>query len=418
MPISLDTVSEKIFNILKGFGHQVKSFDTKGNLVIDPSKASRFAIESPNILVRLNKDKNELFLATSEDLSESDLRPMLKDLANNYLLDFDFKIFDKKLKPKGEQIDIKRNSELEMADVMEASLGKMTGSSKTSYQPLKDVTVVVRHKNAVNEEIRGARSRNIHSILIRRGEEVFKLPENNLSAARAMARHLYNGGEVFDEQGQTINKMAEDFRQLREFVRYVNSSKLVNEENKEYVDLAIENINSIRNTFKRLTGVKTYATAVESLKDYSTTEVLQDDLDLESKFTETHFDDKVANVMDNLKSLVNKKKSFESKIVKAIESETFKNLKNKLQESDLVDFATPHDKLGFQVSQLGYSASDPVLSNYLHSISNKLSNGGHLDQFEYGTIKSCLLSANQNIHKSAPVDVAETYEAFLNQYTD
>lgn len=418
MPISLDVVSEKIFNILKGHGFSVQSFDPDGNLVIDPSKGTRFAVESPNVIVRLNKDKNEIYLATSEDLSEHDVRPMLKDLAQDYLLDFDYKIFDKKLKPKGEQIDIKKNSELEMADVMEASLGRMTGSSKTSYQPLENVKIVVRHKKAVNEEVRGSRSRNIHSIFVQRGDERFKMAENNLAAARAMARHLYNGGEVYDQQGQTISEMAKDYRQLREFLRYINSSKLVNEDNQEYVTLAIENVQNIRDSFKRLAGAKSYAFAIEDIKQFEKAEVLEDDIDLESKFTETHFDDKVATVMDSLKSLVGKRKTFETKIVKAIELESFAELKNNLQESDLVDFATPHAKLGFQVSQLGHSANDPVLSNYLQSISSKLSSGGQLNQFEYGTIKSCLLTANQNVQKTAPVDVAETYEAFLNQYTD
>jgi hypothetical protein len=305
-----------------------------------------------------------------------------------------------------------------MAEVMEANYGKMTGSTKSSYQALENIKLIVRHKKAVNEEVRGARSRNIHSVLIQRGEEKFKMAENNLQAARAMARHLYNGGEVYDQQGTTISKMAEDYRQLREFVRYVKNSKLVNESNQEYVDLAIENINDIRTTFKKLSGVKTYANTIESISDYNNVEILEDDIDLESKFTETHFDNKVSNVMDNLKTLVNKKKSFESKIVSAIESESFATLKDKLQESDLVDFASPHARLGHQVSQLGYSASDPVLSNYLQSISSKLSSGGDLNQFEYGTIKSCLLSANSNSKKALPVDVAETYEAFLNQFTD
>jgi hypothetical protein len=342
---------------------------------------------------------------------------MIKDLAQDYLLNFDYRLFDKKIKPKGENLDIAKNAEKDMADVMEASLGRMTGSTKTSYQPLDNVKVVVRHKKPVDEEVRGSRSRNIHSIFIQRGDERFKMAENNLSAARAMARHLYNGGEMYDTIGEAITTMAQDYRQLREFVRYVKSSKLVNETNEEYVSLALENIGEIKNTFKRLSGVKTYANAIESIEDYGSVEMLEDDLDLESKFTETHFDDKVANVMDNLKTLANRRKSFESKIVKAIESETFTDVKDRLQESDLVDFATPQAKLSHQVSQLGYSAKDDTLANYLHSISSKLNDGGQLSQFEYGAIKSCLLSANQNVQKTAPVDVAETYEAFLDQFT-
>jgi hypothetical protein len=303
--------------------------------------------------------------------------------------------------------------------VTEASLGKMTGSRKSSYQPLADnVKIIVRHNKDVNEEVRGARSRNIHSILIQRGEEKFKMAENNLSAARAMARHLHNGGETFDEIGESITEMTREFKKLKEFVNYVKKSNLVNETNEEFVTMAMENIGNIKNNLKRLSGVKTYANAVESVLSYNNVEILQDDLDLESKFTETHFDDKVANVMDSLKAMTSRKQSFESKIVKAIESETFANVKNLLKEDDIVDFDTPHGKLGHQVSQLGYTAQDNTLSNYLHSISSKISAGGQLNQFEYGTIKSCLLSAGQHNVQNAPVDVQESYEAFLDQFVE
>ena len=89
----------------------------------------------------------------------------------------------------------------------------------------------------------------------------------------------------------------------------------------------MENINIIKNTFKRLSGVKSYANAVESVHNYNNIEILEDDLDLESKFTETHFDDKVANAMENLKAMTSRQRSFESKIMKAIELETLRELK-------------------------------------------------------------------------------------------
>jgi hypothetical protein len=242
------------------------------------------------------------------------------------------------------------------------------------------------------------------------------MAENNLSAARAMARHLHNGGETFDEIGESITEMSREFKKLKEFIQYVRKAKLVNEANEEFVTMAMENINDIKTNLKRLSGVKTYANAVESVLGYNNVEILQDNLDLESKFTETHFDDKVANVMDSLKAMSSRKKSFENKIVKAIESETFANIKDLLSENDIVDFETPHGKLGHQVSQLGYSAQDNTLSNYLHSISSKISAGGQLNQFEYGTIKSCLLGAGQHNVQSAPMNVEESYEAFMDRF--
>ena len=686
MATNFKDISEKVFNLLKGHGFDIKTFDKDGKIVIDPQEGTRFVSDEPNILVRIDDMEKEISLQTSEDFADHNLRNLLKELAQDSLLSFDFRVFDKQLKPKGEEIDVARRQEIDMNEelnllrrlsgleentkeeetlnenpaligarllgqilrqgakrpitttiavdavddgqldttvgaikwlgskvgnaftpealkkagpiiakygipaagvlaaiyggkkladyvagkrdqglsvsqnqqtvnasvdleekkiiniktsvgimpgyedrkplnqqdyynwtmkndksqpkpnivsqrhanyladfedyalieagdkpwvpyskshqadldkkiadaeldkeamrgrpqidkdesdferfmrhikpvrkaqsrdkmkgeaVTEASLGKMTGSRKSSYQPLADnVKIIVRHNKDVNEEVRGARSRNIHSILIQRGEEKFKMAENNLSAARAMARHLHNGGETFDEIGESITEMSREFKKLKEFIQYVRKAKLVNEANEEFVTMAMENINDIKTNLKRLSGVKSYANAVESVLSYNNVEILQDNLDLESKFTETHFDDKVANVMDSLKAMSSRKKSFENKIVKAIQSETFANIKDLLSENDIVDFETPHGKLGHQVSQLGYSAQDNTLANYLHGISGKISAGGQLNQFEYGTIKSCLLSAGQHNVKTAPVDVEESYEAFIDQFVE
>ena len=612
--MNIKLVAEKTFNLLKGFGYEVSSYNKEGDLVIDPMEATRFAVESPNILVRIDPLDKHLSLKTGTPGEAIEkIRPMLKELAQDYLLDFDYSVFDKQIKPKGEKLDVAKKSkeedimseemeilrklaglqenplldppgskfkfgqdrgeklpasgsdtqtmvsnammdvaeflvkltdlkdkkqlkgpnnepitklepgalakayemyksgretnpvaayaqamatvrmgymsgdfsEAESVDnllspdarnsftkytdevkknygqegfeyysdmwheikkqrgtkanageayrmtvqkfagkeltkplsVTEASLGRMTGSRKSSYQPLADsVKIIVRHNKDVNEEVRGARSRNIHSILIQRGEEKFKMAENNLQAARAMARHLHNGGETFDEIGEAITDMSKEFGKLKEFIGYVRKAKLVNEENQEFVTLAMENINNIKTTFKRLSGVKSYANAVESVKDYNNVELLQDDIDLESKFTETHFDDKVANAMDSLKAMTSRRKSFENKITTAIESESFAGLKDVLAEDDLLEFESINQQLSHKVSSLGNTAKDETLGNYLHSISNKLNAGGQLSQFEYGAVKSCLLSAGQHNVQNAPMSIEESYEAFMDRF--
>lgn len=303
-----------------------------------------------------------------------------------------------------------------MADVMEG-FGTMTGSSKTSYQGLDNVKLVVKHRSPVNEESRGARSRNIHSIYVQRGEERFKMAENNLKAARAMARHLNMGGEVFDQVGSAITEMAAEQRKLSEFARYVTKRGLVNETNEEYVSLAKENIDNIKTTLDRLAGVKSYANAVESLEDMANVEILEDDIDLESKFTETHFDDKVSNAMDSLKRSMSRRNAYESAIRKAIAKEDFSNLKNMLHENDAVDFATPHAKLSYQVSQLGAAAQNETLRNHLNGISQRIASGQHLGAFEYDTIKSCLFSAKEaRVKEPATESVEEAYTKFIESF--
>lgn len=416
MAVNTDLLAEKIFNLLKGKGYVVKSFNKSGKLVVNPQEATRFAVGDPNLLVRLDPGMQQISLAVGENVEHDSLRGNLKELANDFLLTFDFRIFNKTIRPKAEKIDISQSSEIDMADVMEG-FGTMTGSSKTSYQGLDNVKIVVKHKKPVNEEIRGARSRNIHSIFIQRGEERFKMAENNLAAARAMARHVQKGGEMFDGIGTNITEMASEYRKLQEFVRYVKSANLVNESNEEIYTIALENISSIRNTFKKLAGTKTYANTVNEVEHRNSVEILEDNIDLESKFTETHFDDRVSSVVDSIKHAMARRITFESRIQDAITKESFSGLKDLISENDTLDFTSPHAKLGHQVGQMSLASKDAMLGSYLNGISKKLNGGSSLSQFEYSTIKSCLLSANEPRTISSVAESAESkYEKFMEQF--
>ena len=241
--------------------------------------------------------------------------------------------------------------------IVEASLGSMSGSIKTSNQPLGGTKIIVKHTKAVNEEVRGSRSRNIQKIFIEHNEERFLFPSKNLNGARAMARHLYNGGVMHDTIGESIIAMTKELKTLKEFANYVKKQGLINEENNDYVELAKQHIKTIKETFKKLSGVKTYSKAVESLKDMNNVEVVNE-VNLEDHFTETHYDDKVGNAHETLSKLVNRQSAFESMIMQTIESENFAGVKELISEEPL-DFATQEAKLGHQVQQLSSTAKNP-----------------------------------------------------------
>ena len=156
------------------------TFDESGDS-IDPT--TRF-VKQTNILVRLDKGIETISLAVNEKATVDDLRGNLKELANDFLMNFDYRIFGKQLQPKSEQIDVAKNtSESIMADITEG-FGPITGSAKTSYQPLDNVKLILKHKKGVSEEVRGARSRNIHIIYNEVRKDLnyrnkFKSPESN-----------------------------------------------------------------------------------------------------------------------------------------------------------------------------------------------------------------------------------------------
>ena len=530
MAISVKTVADKVFNLLKGYGYEVDTFDKVGEVVGDPAEAIRFFVEDPNLLVTLNVPKEEIRLSVTENSGDTDtLRSQLSNIARDHLMTLDFRLFGKTLKPASDSVNVaKENSmkeaqedkkynifvdgdkgttkdghnyraveddqdysqylkvfygdgkyfriyydsrvtggkaggydprEIETNDpraekvfadlpedffdkygsegehgiediidmikkedknesINEATLGSSYGSLKTSYQPLDNVKLVVKHTKPVNEEIRGSRSRNISKIFIQANEERFLFPSKNLQGARAMARHIYNGGVMHDAIGESIVQMCKDIKTLREFVRYVSSKGLVNEANNEYVTLAKEHIENIRTTFKRVAGSKSYSKAVESLNEYDNIEIVNE-VNLEDHFTETHFDNKVGNAHETLSKLVNKKSAFESYIMNAIESETFEGAKEVIEEEPL-EFANPHSKLGYQVSQLSTVVGNQRLANYLGSIGSKLSDGGSLDPMEYRAVKASLLSAQQPTNVAMAEDLAENkskeYEKFIDSF--
>ena len=393
----------------------VKSYDRDGNLVLDAGQATRFAVPEPNILVRYDQDTQTIRLKSTTDVEDEVTRTMLKNLANDNLLNFDYRKFEKKLSPKGEQSDIEKNKEQDVNDVMEG-FGTMTGTSKSSYQTLENVKIVVKHSKPVNEESRGSRSRNINSIYIRRGGEQFKMNENNLKAARAMARHIQEGGEMHDSVGKAISEMATEYRQLSEFVRYVRRSGLVNEANQNYVELATDNIIHIRETFDRMAKLKTYATESENILARSQSEMLGEEEEFRSAFTETHFDDRVGAAMQSIHRAMGRQAAYESHIETAIANESFGDLQHMVLESDLIEYESPKAQLGHYINQLSQCCEDNQLGAFLKTCGSKISEDTELSEFEMKSVKSCLSQAQTESVEVTATDHQEVYESFINKF--
>ena len=71
MAISVKTVADRVFNLLKGYGYEVDTFDKDGETVGDPADAIRFFVETPNLLVTLNVASEEIRFSASENTDET-----------------------------------------------------------------------------------------------------------------------------------------------------------------------------------------------------------------------------------------------------------------------------------------------------------------------------------------------------------
>jgi len=92
MAVDYNTVSEKLFKVLKGHGYSVQMFDNnEGKEIIDPQQARFFYIKNPNIMVNLDQDNAEIKMhkgPTSVENIEKSIQSV-RNLARDNLLDFD-----------------------------------------------------------------------------------------------------------------------------------------------------------------------------------------------------------------------------------------------------------------------------------------------------------------------------------------
>lgn len=308
MAVNIDKIAEKTMKIIQGLGLQPKMYDSSnGKAVADPLKARYFYVESPNIMVFVDAGNQELNVDLGEDTDLDDpqvkkLVDMLKDTARSNLIDFNTKSFGKHIEPKNYAYKIEQNKETEMSDVFNEGISPLEGSSRTSRQTLENARIIVKHRKPVNEESRGSRSRNISAIFIENGEgERFKYPFKHLNGARAMARHVANGGVPSDMVGEAIVEHSSNLSKLKEFMNVVNKQGLVNESNRSIVANVKQKMESIKESIKRIQGAKGYAAFVESMalnEKSDEAEITEDTVnDYVSKFTKSTFEESLKDIL-------------------------------------------------------------------------------------------------------------------------
>lgn len=186
------------------------------------------------------------------------------------------------------------------------------GTSRTSYVPfesLERTRLIIRHKKKVDENIPGARSRNIASLFIENASgERFKYPFNHLSGAKAMQVHVANGGVPHDSVGQEIIGLSEQIAQLASFKHYVYKEDLMNGDTNHIVDRANLKLQSLKELMNKLQKQHHY----EAFKNDIQTKDIDDEpimdeatmREYREKFTVKNFKEDIASVFPLLYSIM------------------------------------------------------------------------------------------------------------------
>ena len=326
MAVDYNTVSEKLFKVLKGQGYSVQMFDdNEGMEISDPTRARFFYVKSPNIMVNIDQKNGEIKMHKGPESVDSINKSIqsIKNLAKNNLLDFDLREFGREIKPKNYTFRLNTNT---MKDITTESYTTLAGTTKTSSQNLEGAKLLIKHRNPVNEEIPGSRSRNIKALYIENAEgERFKYPFIHLNGARAMTRHVQSGGNPYDEIGQSIVNISEQLSKIREVTNIVRRSPNMLEQASSIYNSLLAKQDKLRETMKRLTTSTGYDEYVENFSVNSVSEVSQDALNkIKEKFTVSNIDSRLVELLPMIHQIHEEEMENLEGLVQRIQSELSK----------------------------------------------------------------------------------------------
>ena len=392
MAVNIETVANKIFKVIKGSGHEVKMYDSAtGNETVDPNTSRYFYVKMPNYMVHLDPDNSEIKLHQGAEKTDEKVKGIInniKHIAKSYMLDFDHRIFGKELTPKNYAFKIDQNrNERDMSELQTEGYTPLQGSTKTSEQKLEGVKVIVRHNKAVDENSRGARSRNIQGIFVETSEgERFKYPHIHLNGARAMARHVHAGGKPHDEVGEAIVNLSDQLAKLKEVTKFARRFSQVQEQAADVLPLVDNKVADIKKTIHKLTTASGYADFKENYKASETVEPSIEALEeLKGKFTVTKFDEKIGEVLPLLQSLVDEAKQEQDNSSKAIADRIMAKIRagdeiamhqpNATQQEydpeKVGSFTNKDAKIAYRLSDLAAKIKDDEMSVFLARLSDK-----------------------------------------------
>ena len=285
---TLNIVAKELFNKIRGRFPSVTIGDGEGNVTTTPEQARFYdfdfisegravgkvsiSLEDKAVSVVYNQG-----LVTNEDsITKESWYNFLKELrqfAKKRMLNFDTRDINKSNLNRRDYKFL-ANNRIEEKTMSE---GKLYGTSRLSYQDFDGARLVLRHSQAVNQERAAGRTQNVESIYIESAEgERFKYPYKHINGARAMARHVAEGGNAYDDFGKHIVGLSEELSKLKKFKNYMGRSNVMAESLAGYVDVVKERLSTVKKTIESLQKKAYYTEAFENFEQTEVTEVPQD----------------------------------------------------------------------------------------------------------------------------------------------
>ena len=277
---NLETIADELFNKIRGRFPSITVGNESAEITNKPKEARFFEFDfASGKKVSVSIDENALTVMYGQDLFSEDEHvlkskwfDLLKELrvfAKKRMLNFDTRDITKS------NLD-KRDYEY-LSTEKQMSESKMYGTSRTSYQDIGSARLIVKHAGPVNHENAAGRTQNVHSIYIESADgERFKYPLRHMNGARAMAMHVSEGGNAYDDFGKHIVGLSEEMNKLRKFKTYMNRSSVMAEGLAGYMDVVNERLATVKKTVESLQRKTYYKEAFENFETTVLEEVPED----------------------------------------------------------------------------------------------------------------------------------------------
>ena len=313
---NLDKIANELFNKIRSQISNVHLADENAAIVDVPEKARFFSFDYDphgnslgSVTITIDDTEglvimysNDILHGQSDDVHRRWFKFLggLRKFAKQRFLNFEARDIMKSLDKKDYGFLSNNKGDDRMSE------SKLYGTSKTSYQTVGEARIVVRHHSPVNPNQPQSRSQHIDSIYIENVQgERFKYPVKHLNGARAMARHVANGGNLYDDIGTHITGMSEELSKLKMFKGYVDRNPIISESMNEIHQKVAERITGIKKQFQHLQSQNNYVQFVEAFEQSDSTDIPEEVInDWVDRLTIRSFNEELKKVFPYIYKLV------------------------------------------------------------------------------------------------------------------
>jgi len=286
--MNLNDTSKELFAKIRGRFPTVTIGNQAAEVTNDPHAARFFDFDfkaGDKVLGKVSisiSEQNGLVVIHSADLSQTEdlvarenwfsFLKELRQFAKSRMMTFDTRDITKSNLEKRDY-----NFLSNMSQPKEVTEAALTGTNKTSFQNIGSSKLIIKHSAPVDEDFAAGRTHKIHAIYVENIDgERFKYPFKHINGARAMARHVSEGGKPYDDFGKHIVGLSEELAKLRKFKNYVNRSAVMAETLKEYSQVINDRIEEIKENIQGLQKESFYKLTKENFKANETLTVPED----------------------------------------------------------------------------------------------------------------------------------------------